>query len=731
MRYKTPQNPILFADFETTKDRLKPEVFMFQISGEELERWIKPVKEKWHMKREKGMIAFYGHNLSNFMELLSLIPNSPVIFFNNLYRFDGHFILPYLVNTLKYTQIHDFKFTEFKTLERVEKLMTLYKRKARGNEKKLKALVKKHWKNLHEKEFSSLIDDKRGIFSIKVGRKGPRESLYTNEKSHTIEFRCMLRQFMTPVEKMGEAIGGDWNKKKLDYSKYTSPFKLLSDLEKDKDLMEYAIQDVILIRKYFYLMLKDNNYSFYDLAITAPGTSYRQLGISVAKKFASDYGYFPRKTKKSGFIRYHRGAKDKIGVTTGELARIIMSHIFPTKFLDTLDSKTGKAVWYSSKEGYNGGLGYVNEDYRGKLTPNCSHLDINSSYSRAMASGYHAPYGEPVPKEEGTFHEYKVVILRDIRNDKGIPFVTPRELINTASSGAKKQYPRTLLAGESLLLTSILMSDFIKYYNVKQGDIKTSVIHSFRSRPIKDFFGDYVKENYKKKQYPRTPFQKVGAKLKLNSPYGKFGSKIDREMTYISANGDWDKYPTTARSYYIPMARTITDIARKFIVDAVGEMGHNVLYCDTDSLIIKDFIPKDYPNIKLENDTNKGDLGLWGYEKDITPAKALIRNKMVLIRRSKQYMWYGDNFEVLKAVFASLHIKEEHHKFLSPKNFITGLERDKCIIHINMTQKVMTKSGIYLDDDFYKVITPAWKYPPHREQIVKSERDYLELIKSN
>ena len=221
------------------------------------------------------------------------------------------------------------------------------------------------------------------------------------------------------------------------------------------------------------------------------------------------------------------------------------------------------------------------------------------------------------------------------------------------------------------------------------------------------------------------------AKLMLNSTYGKFGSKIERVNKYLVKDNDWEEYIKNATPYYLPLASTITDMARKALVLAVGDKGGDTVYCDTDSLVIKNFKPSDYPNIKIEDKETSGKLGYWGWEQGTLKGVSIpIKNETILVRRAKQYIWYKQgSFEPIKAVFASLWLERDLWPKLTPKTFITGIDEKGVEITCPMKQKTRTPTGIYLDSNFSKVITPAWEYPPLREQKIKTKNNYLEKIK--
>ena len=409
---------IYFADFETTHDKNTPQVFMFQITGDFSKVPIK--RNKWAKKVSRGHTVYYGYHIKHFLELILLIPNSPTIYFNNLFRFDGHFILPYIVNVLKWTQIHDFDLDELRTEKRVEKLMHIYSLRAQG-EKLLKE-IKKKWNYVFANEFKSLIDENKGIYEIKIGKQD--KPIYKKDKEHSITIRCMLRLFITSINGMGETLNKHYNKDifskgEIDYLKYTKLFNSLKDLQQDKKLVEYGVQDIVIMAEFYKLVLASSQLTKQSLKLTAAGTAYNEWVKVIGKDKAELFGYKRKKIKGKEFYLYYSKRSMK-GLLERALGMTVIRALFPIKWLQEVDTVRGTTEWENMKPYYNGGLSYVNEKYRGALVSNCSHLDINSSYPTVMRSSEMAPYGEPTFGDSDTkpFKFYKITILNAVENTR-------------------------------------------------------------------------------------------------------------------------------------------------------------------------------------------------------------------------------------------------------------------------------------------------------------------------
>ena len=128
-------------------------------------------------------------------------------------------------------------------------------------------------------------------------------------------------------------------------------------------------------------------------------------------------------------------------------------------------------------------------------------------------------------------------------------------------------------------------------------------------------FRDYVKYYYNIKQNAKGS-QRAIAKLMLNSLYGKFGQRREREITSLVYDGSYSnmnfiqkKYWDSTSDFIHPeIAGIVTSYARARLYELFQKAGlDNVYYCDTDSI---------FTDKELETSNKLGDIKLEGKIKE-------------------------------------------------------------------------------------------------------------------
>ena len=155
------------------------------------------------------------------------------------------------------------------------------------------------------------------------------------------------------------------------------------------------------------------------------------------------------------------------------------------------------------------------------------------------------------------------------------------------------------------------------------------------------FFGDVVDElviaKNKGKLEGNNCLQE-DAKLKMNSFYGKMGSKYEREerklvldeetglCEFESIGATYD----SARKYYPAFASAVTAWARVNLRTTLYKVGYNdVLYWDTDSLYTR--VDAKTITERCGDILHKTELGKWDLEKEYTEFKAIGAKKYILL----------------------------------------------------------------------------------------------------
>jgi predicted peroxiredoxin len=153
---------------------------------------------------------------------------------------------------------------------------------------------------------------------------------------------------------------------------------------------------------------------------------------------------------------------------------------------------------------------------------------------------------------------------------------------------------------------------------LREGAILHKVHECYIFEPFYDF-AEYARKIYKLRADSTTDFRKLILKYLLNSLYGKTAEstskqemlinpkEIDRTCMQMMQPGVWlAEKEATITHRHVPIASVITSIARRTLYDYAKEcyrQGHELYYCDTDSLATKADLPIDDKNLgalKLE-----------------------------------------------------------------------------------------------------------------------------------
>lgn len=764
----------LYADFETTtisdevikpytdyKEYYKntanpktPEIYDWCVS---YDKEYKDVVKKDHYVYEHPEVkAHYNINADTFINFIENINVDAVMFFNNLKGYDGHFLIPELdkhgyknvlsLSVIENNELHGRTETEF--MERYRKIKDMLlsnpqlKRKflELGKEdgvKYLKNLIKKQWDKLLPNEYSVIANGNSQIYEIKIGlpsykRKG-KGSITTNR---ALIIRDNLTIFPTSIKKMGETLvkqnkgkaplkelEDKYLKKELStaYTR-TDKYKSVKELQADGNELDYLIQDTYILWSYHKEIEK--YFPRNEWKLTIGSTAYKNWNDTLGKRLIKHYlakGLITVKPRNKGIIDYLY--KGKI-YNTRVMGDVLVKTLLPTDWLDKPYTENQTIHNYLYKW-YSGGITIVNEEYRGQLVDKLTFLDINSSYPSQQVKDVQVPIGTGVKGDYKPydFKFYTLTVKNKIVNKYGLPFLH-------SEYAEKREYLTTLLPNQTFKFTSITLPRFLKYYNPKNSDYTLKVEYSFMSTSIKNIFEDFVTPWYEIKEQASkdgNEVLKTIAKLFLNSNYGKFGTKSNRDSKYWNQEyTQWEDYEQTLKSkYYLPLAIVITELGRMNLVDAVDVNYKNFVYCDTDSIAVLNFKPEDYKNIEL--DPYK--IGKWDIEH---------KNMYGIFRRPKQYMLLShDNKYKAKQAFAGINFNrvmldddklkeidklDEYVNTLTLTDFIIG----KTIPN-QLTPNRILGAGIILEER-EKRIKPVWDYEPLTEQTLYKEEHFQETL---
>ena len=502
------------------------------------------------------------------------------------------------------------------------------------------------------------------------------------------------------VKEMGQLLNRYYNT--TIYSKGKSRYddivyETVEDLQEDEQELNYLFQDVYITYKYLELMAKQLPIKYWKLTTgsTALDEWYRifghQLLISAMQKkqvWIVPLIYKNRAIGDNRVYKRYKFSNSTKKYTPMNMYKELIKRQFPVEWLYE-KAENGQFHYDVLRNWYSGGLVMVNERYRGRLVPNITGLDINSSYPSQMYKDAYVPYGMPTIGDDKRkpFKFYKMIVRKKLVNKKGLPFL---------STKLRTEYKQKLSSPDVYYFTSIEYARIKKYYKLTRRNHFLYIAYSFSQLKIKDIFSSYIDKYWKWKlesKEEQDEGKKTVAKLFLNSLYGKMAQKFAREGRFFNyQTSDWFLMREQGKvDTYFPLGVCITALARMSLVDAVGTNYSNFVYCDTDSLYLKDFKPKDY-NIDL----HPSRLGAWDVEyKDIGG----------LFRRPKQYVLFDKDLKPITLTVASINFQREgvDTSFLKVRDFILGQ-------HIpNQIRANRLPTGVQLEE-LDKDIYPQWNY---------------------
>lgn len=366
--------------------------------------------------------------------------------------------------------------------------------------------------------------------------------------------------------------------------------------------------------------------------------------------------YLPKKVIEEFYLEgLLNGAESKCGNRTASsiaFGKLVEMCFGNRKGFDEhyeLDKKTGFESLRKRMEtqSYTGGFTHANEIYVGThIKKKGLSFDINSSYPSAMRYQL-LPFGRPKKGKYGKIpnidKENEVYII-----EVGFDYVRPKtenDALAIFKIGSENVKALTPLVGEisgqeyfstnitplgdiihvkktvqgsrlkssyKQVLTNVELEFWLKHYEfgrflydkdgiliddsyfeefegLEYGEV---LIYKAERGRVKDFIDYYTELKINSKIEGNKPMTET-AKLMLNSSYGKYGTKTEKEEKRLVKNKhgiyEWERYDGGAyesAEFYKPYASFVTAYGRlklwKAIVEAVGVK--NFLYCDTDSI---------------------------------------------------------------------------------------------------------------------------------------------------
>lgn len=630
-----------------------------------------------------------GNNIDDFLKKILLDSQVYDIAFHNL-KFDGSFILPALYR-LGYEYIPNRKFMEM-------------------------------WKNDQDVSnyFTHNITNMGQWFSVTIGKK----RMATPRTPAFVHIWDSLKLFPQTLKEIGLQYNKDF--KKLDFSKEDYERIRPAGYDPLPYEWEYLKADCLTLGE----ALKNQLSIYGKLYRTRASKAFSFFKESCTAANDPDYNLYSLKYEgvQKKIVPYIEELADYEGKEFRFLPRTVKDYIRAKKI--KMDVQTdwyipSYKVWLDLKKAYRGGISYVNPFYKEKsINEPLASLDRNSMYPSEM-------YEKPIPygafeKVNGKpdIDKYAVWIACarvsfKLKKPEYLPCIQLKGVYGRewlAESTDFKEWNEESKWNEDILFFSSVdfetfqntyhftVHEWIYYYGFKNADNGDGYRFITQCYAEKEEAGQKRGEIEKRlvnfeifsqdDDWIRYNNQYAEAKVKMNSAYGKHGTKynllskrtdwIDECVVYTGEQENFNKEPDEPSHYYIPYAVFVTSYARQSLVttwNAFVDAGAHPVYCDTDSIHYignDDTVPE---SLHHAIDWEKtGALGLWKVEGHYTHGRYL---------RSKAYMEIEENGDV-KAVCAGA--TPAIKKVMTWENFHVGFDAWEII------EKTGRKKGLSADE---------------------------------
>jgi hypothetical protein len=475
-----------------------------------------------------------------------------------------------------------------------------------------------------EKTFQNITTDMGQHYLIKV--------ILTN--GYKVEFKCSYRLMPISIEKIGSLVGVKKLKENHNYEEIKN-YETLADVPDEE--LQYLENDVEILRL-LILKLKDMNIS----QMTMSSSSY--------SNWTKTQYNFSKTLKKSN------------------------------------DTYINEVINFS----YKGGITKVNKEFIGVELNDVISYDVNSLYPSQMLMNT-MPVGEPL-----VYNNLKdAKILKTNKKFIVVVYVINMKIIDGhhsfigLSSGfsfSSYKYDDEIL-DRTLHLWEEEFNLFIDYY---QGEYE--VIHVLAFKEQHDVFTSYLNGWKEIKETTQDQVERQIAKLMMNSLYGKFGQKDKRMSKKLRGADDktllYEIVEEDAPYKFRPIASYITAMSRCVLIKAIQENAEHFVYCDTDSLYLKDI--KEAKNIPISNNV----IGHWKFESHYTRFKCL---------KAKCYIKTKDDGQVIRSIAG---LPKEAQELVNYENLSSGLV-------LKGVKKYMArvKGGIVIDTTDFSINIEATYEP--------------------
>lgn len=468
------------------------------------------------------------HSIADFFDYFFNLNENIKMYFHNL-KFDGSFILSYLLKNLQFEQAYE-KMTNDG------------------------ALVK----------WFETKDMKNNTIKYSISEMGQWYYIIIKKNNKIIEIRDSLKLLPFSLESIGKSFDTEHKKLKMQYDGYR-----YAGCEITPEEQEYIKNDVFVLKEALEIMFNEKHDSLtigscclneYKKLMTKPlieriypNIAEYTTDVPEGFKNADDY---VRKSYKGGWCYLKKGCENKI-YNNGTTADV--NSLYPS----VMHSESGNY--------YPVGLPTF---WRGNYIP---ELAKQKYYFIRIKTRFYLKKGFlPCIQIKNTYRYKSTEWLEtsDFYDKKTNKYYSKYIDIN----GNEQNTQVTL---------TLTMTDFelIKeHYNLVDFEILDGC---YFDKKI-GLFDEYINK-YKKIKLNSKGAKKTLAKLYLNNLYGKTATNTDSsfKVTYIKDDlslGFYGVYACDKKPFYIPVGSAITSYARNFTIRAAQKNYNHFIYADTDSI---------------------------------------------------------------------------------------------------------------------------------------------------
>lgn len=337
------------------------------------------------------------------------------------------------------------------------------------------------------------------------------------------------------------------------------------------------------------------------------------------------------------------------------------------------------------RQAYRGGFTYANPKYIGQELHYMTSWDVNSLYPSIMygCHGELMPYGvpqwfegRPQPTDEYPLWVAQLIVEFNIK-----PGHIPSHQFRKSFQFIAKEYVLSSEGPQAVTLTNVDFELLCEQYDVTVWEW----IGGYRFRASNEIFRPYIDKwtevKIKAGKEGNGGMRQI-AKLKLNSLYGKFGTRPEVQSRYPTLIDGIVRYrdlnPEERDPVYIPVAVFVTSYGRAYTIRFAQSLGDRFVYSDTDSVKCIGLEPPEGAHV------DDYALGAWGHDGMYLRFKTL---------GAKTYVAWESGSDALTIHCSGL--PQSCYPYVTMENFEIGVS------YWGKLYQTRVKGGIYLREDYH------------------------------